>query len=427
MRSGAQRAERAHRLFSHLFSAMTQAVVVHPVVLLSMADHFTRISCGAGASGGAAASAAAAGRPSFAAGILFGGSAGAGVEATLAAELKVTASGGLDVGYLTRQRELTSAVFPALKVVGWYIVAPSLHAVPAALHDAVGSHTGAALALHLDPGHAVDASGSVVPVAAYAWVAGAGLGARLPPAAVALGRAPAERLVVDDLCASFRSELLAASGQGHVAAGPGASGAAAAGEAQHAGGAPAKDSAAASGSEGLALTEEGPSGAASSTRSGRQLQKVLGDVEASVAAMAARLATLRSYVAAVAGGLPGVHVDHALLRQINALLASAAAGQQVAASSLTAPFCDSAHALELLASMGAALKGLEAMDTTGLFGTPAAAGEGGDELHDGRMPDLRDLMGSSERRGDRERDRDREREGRRGMGGFERSRVRAGR
>lgn len=205
-------------------------VLVHPVVLLNMADHRMRAgptvpcvgivfgtsaggvgtlggSTGGGGVSGAIGAAGTGGTSGSGSG--NGAAAGSRVELLTSVDVRVKTDGvagagscslELDVAILTAQRELLAKVFPALEPLGWYLVsssrtAPSLYSPEAALHAQVAAQIQAPLLLHLcDAGLS---SARELPLAAYMGDATAGGGINWVPLATKLEANEVERITVD--------------------------------------------------------------------------------------------------------------------------------------------------------------------------------------------------------------------------------------
>nr|CAB3483378.1 unnamed protein product [Digitaria exilis] len=95
---------------------------LHPLVIVNVSDHYTRVKAQAACSGdGSSSSGAAPGQPPRVFGCVIGVQRGRTVEIFNSFELVLDPiSGTLDRAFLEKKQELYKKVFPDFYVLGWY-------------------------------------------------------------------------------------------------------------------------------------------------------------------------------------------------------------------------------------------------------------------------------------------------------------------
>ncbi|KAJ8599970.1 hypothetical protein CTAYLR_002871 [Chrysophaeum taylorii] len=121
-------------------------VALHPLAIVGVSDHFTRVKVG----GGKQASSA----PII--GLLFGKQSGLEVSIYDAIELVSDPPAALDETYLLKQTELFTAVYKDRELLGWYTVAKEATSDHLALHKDFLKYNESPLFLIMDPSPSAD-------------------------------------------------------------------------------------------------------------------------------------------------------------------------------------------------------------------------------------------------------------------------------
>mmetsp|Transcript_26622 Transcript_26622/g.81866 ORF Transcript_26622/g.81866 Transcript_26622/m.81866 type:complete len:297 (-) Transcript_26622:43-933(-) len=126
-----------------------RSVGLHPLAIVGVSDHFTRVKMG----GGRQASDAS--RPVL--GLLFGQQKGLEVTVVDAIELARTDAGGVDHEFLAQNVELYTDVYKDRELIGWYSLAKDAGAEHLALHKEFLQYNESPLLLLMDPAPDADA------------------------------------------------------------------------------------------------------------------------------------------------------------------------------------------------------------------------------------------------------------------------------
>mmetsp|Transcript_14196 Transcript_14196/g.42315 ORF Transcript_14196/g.42315 Transcript_14196/m.42315 type:complete len:287 (-) Transcript_14196:81-941(-) len=130
-------------------AAEGRRVGLHPLAIVGISDHFTRVKMGG--------SRAPADSPVF--GLLFGAQKDLDLRVVDAIELARTAEGGLDHDFLAKQVELYTDVYEDRELVGWYALAAEADAGHLRLHGEFLRYNEAPVLLLMDPRPDPDAKG----------------------------------------------------------------------------------------------------------------------------------------------------------------------------------------------------------------------------------------------------------------------------
>lgn len=132
--------------------AAKRKVALHPLAIVGISDHFTRVKVGGGKQAADTAII----------GLLFGKQSGLEISIFDAIEL-VWASTALDEEFLVKQTELFTAVYKDRELLGWYTVAKEATPDHLALHKDFLKYTESPLFLMMDP------SGSELPITIFEY------------------------------------------------------------------------------------------------------------------------------------------------------------------------------------------------------------------------------------------------------------------
>jgi len=123
---------------------MPRSVAVHPLAIVGIADHFTRVKQGG--------SPQAPTQPAV--GLLMGTRRGLQSNILDAADLSYTDNGTETViaeSQIETKRALTRAVYPDYEVLGWYTIAEGLEALHARIHECLAAYVDDPLFLVMKP------------------------------------------------------------------------------------------------------------------------------------------------------------------------------------------------------------------------------------------------------------------------------------
>ena len=118
-----------------------RTVALHPLAIVGVSDHFTRVSVGGSRQG--------AGSPVV--GLLFGMQRGLEVDVVDAIEVHLTEATKVDAPFLEQSKALYTEVYEDRDLVGWYAVAPAPTANHLALHEEFVKYNESPLFLLMDP------------------------------------------------------------------------------------------------------------------------------------------------------------------------------------------------------------------------------------------------------------------------------------
>lgn len=179
------------------------AVKLHPLVMLNVSDHFTRL-------------AAQTGRSSEVIGAIFGVQTGRELEIMNSFELPCVVEGGacrIDREYMEQKAAQFKEVFKTLDLLGWYSTAAGLSPNHVALQKQMMAYTELPVLLLLNP--AASAASSELPVAVYesvVEVTGQEQNLKFIPIAYDIASEEAERIGVEHV-AQLQSGVSAASSE----------------------------------------------------------------------------------------------------------------------------------------------------------------------------------------------------------------------
>ncbi|OEL30668.1 COP9 signalosome complex subunit 6a [Dichanthelium oligosanthes] len=143
---------------------------LHPLVIVNVSDHHTRVKAQAACSGGSSSSGAADGQPPRVFGCVIGVQRGRTVEIFNSFELVLDpVSGTLDRAFLEKKQELYKKVFPDFYVLGWYSTGSDVQDTDMQIHKALMDVNESPVYLLLNP--AINLSQKDLPVTIYESVA----------------------------------------------------------------------------------------------------------------------------------------------------------------------------------------------------------------------------------------------------------------
>ncbi|TVU05285.1 hypothetical protein EJB05_48443 [Eragrostis curvula] len=140
---------------------------LHPLVIVNVSDHYTRVKAQAACSGDSSSSSgAAAGQPPRVFGCVIGVQRGRTVEIFNSFELVLDpVSGTLDRAFLEKKQELYKKVFPDFYVLGWYSTGSDVQDTDMLIHKALMDVNESPVYLLLNP--AINLSQKDLPVTIY--------------------------------------------------------------------------------------------------------------------------------------------------------------------------------------------------------------------------------------------------------------------
>jgi len=127
--------------------ATGRSVGLHPLAIVGVSDHFTRVKMGGGRQTSS--------QPVL--GLLFGQQKGLEVTVVDAIELARTESGGVDHDFLAQNVELYTDVYKDRELIGWYALAKEAGAEHLTLHKEFLQYNESPLVLLMDPNPDADA------------------------------------------------------------------------------------------------------------------------------------------------------------------------------------------------------------------------------------------------------------------------------
>ncbi|EES14305.1 hypothetical protein BDA96_07G231000 [Sorghum bicolor] len=141
---------------------------LHPLVIVNVSDHHTRVKAQAACSGDSSSSSSAAGsgQPPRVFGCVIGVQRGRTVEIFNSFELVLDpVSGTLDRAFLEKKQELYKKVFPDFYVLGWYSTGSDVHETDMQIHKALMDVNESPVYLLLNP--TINLSQKDLPVTIY--------------------------------------------------------------------------------------------------------------------------------------------------------------------------------------------------------------------------------------------------------------------